>query len=231
MKRVILLFAIIGIWCGVVSAERYEVKVGDFSALKVMSSVNVDYVCSADSAGMASFTADPSMASVIGFTLAGDELRVAFTTDDLPTGPLPRVTVYSTFLTKVTNTSDSIVRVVSDLKCPTFSATQQGNGSVVVRNINAGKVDGRLLTGKGQVVLYGTTDKANYTMVGAGLIQADGLQAKEVNIKATGTGQIGCWVTDALIVKGLGSTTVYYRGNPSITKKFALGVKVEPLRQ
>lgn len=203
---------------------------GDFSTLKVTAPVNVDYVCSADSAGMAVFYADAPVSSCIGFTQSGDELRVSFTTDDVPAGPLPRVTVYSTFLTKVSNSADSTVRVISDVKCPTFSATQQGNGSVVVRNVQAEKVDAHLMTGKGQVVVYGRARKANYTMVGAGIIQGDGLEALDVNVKAGGTGQIGCWVTDNLVVKGVGSTTVYYRGTPKTIKKFALGVKIEPLK-
>ena len=232
MKRIFLMFAALGIVSlTMIGTERYELRVGDFSALKVSSGVNVDYKCSADSAGMAVFYADPAVSSVIGFTPSGDELRISFTTDEHPSASLPRVTVYSTFLTEVSNTSDSTVRVLSDIKCPTFKASQQGNGMIVVRNLNVGKVDAKLMTGKGQVILYGHCDKANFTMVGTGIIQADGLEAEKVNIKATGTGQIGCWATDELVVKGVGSTTIYYRGTPKVTKKFALGVKLSPLVQ
>lgn len=231
MQRISLLLVALCAFCVGYGAERYEVKVGDFSSLKVTAGVNVDYVCSADSAGMAVFYADSPMASYIGFTQSGDELRVSFTTDENPSGKVPRVTVYSTFLTKVSNSADSTVRIISDVKCPSFLAVQQGNGSIVVRNIRADKVDASLLTGRGQIVIYGKTKKANYTMVGTGIIQGDGLEADDVNVKAGGTGQIGCWATDNLVVKGVGSTTVFYRGNPKTIKKFALGVKIEPLKQ
>lgn len=231
MKRLtVLLLALCTLYI-VQGAERYEVKIGDFSALKVTSSINVDYVCQPDSAGMAVFYADAPMASCIGFTHSDDELRVSFTTDEIPDESLPRVTVYSSSLVKVSNTADSAVRVLSDIKCPTFRATQQGNGSIVVRNIVADNVKARLMTGNGKVILYGKANKANYTMIGAGLIQGDGLEAKEVSVKAGGTGQIGCWAVDTLTVKGVGSTTVYYRGTPPTIKKFALGVKIEPLKQ
>ena len=35
---------------------RYEVKVGDFKTLRVVNDINVEYVCSADSAGLAVFS-------------------------------------------------------------------------------------------------------------------------------------------------------------------------------
>lgn len=231
MKRLSLLLMALWTFSVMQGAERYEVKVGDFSTLKVTSGINVDYVCSADSAGMAVFYSDASMASCIGFIHSGDELRVSFTTDEVPSEALPRVTVYSTFLTKVSNSADSTLRILSDIKSPTFSATQQGNGTIVLRNIVADKVKAKLLTGNGRVLLYGKAQKANYTMVGAGLIQGDGLEADEVSVKAGGTGQIGCWACETLVVKGVGSTTVYYRGNPQTIKKYALGVKIEPLKQ
>ncbi|MDE5912576.1 MAG: hypothetical protein K2G81_02890, partial [Muribaculaceae bacterium] len=46
-------------------SKEYTVNVGDFNELKVTSAINVDYVCSADSAGKIRFTAEPDMVSAI----------------------------------------------------------------------------------------------------------------------------------------------------------------------
>lgn len=229
MKK-ILAFAVIALLASTAGAdELYRLTVGEFSRLKVTDAINVDYRQSADSAGQVVFRADPSIASNIAFTPSGDELKINFTTDTRPRGQVPTVTVYSTFLTQVVNTADSTVRIMTVTPCPSFSAKQEGNGRIVVRNVQATRVSAKLMTGNGQVIVYGKADEASLSMTGTGLIQADGLEAKNVKVSATGTGQVGCWATEELKVSGAGSTKVYYRGTPKVKKSFAVGVKVEPL--
>ena len=64
-------------------------------------------------------------------------------------------------------------------------------------------------------------------MVGTGTIQADELKADRVNCKIMGGGNIGCWATESLDVRGIGSTRIYYKGKPKIKK--VGGGKVLPL--
>lgn len=45
------------------SVRKYEIAVNDFTALKVVEGVTVEYRASADSAGFARFTTTPEMAS------------------------------------------------------------------------------------------------------------------------------------------------------------------------
>lgn len=208
--------------------EDYSLKIGEFSRLKVIDGINVDYISNPDSAGVASFSSTHATASTIGFSNNNGELTISFTSTDVNRTGLPDVKVYSTFLTSVENAGDSTLRVLTVAPCPNFSAKQIGNGRMVVRDIKATKVRGTLSTGNGSVVINGKCDEALLKLAGTGTIQADGLEAIDVKCSAVGTGSIGCWPTKLLKIHGMGSTSIYYRGNPEI-KNRGVGVKVMPM--
>lgn len=230
MKPVISLIALLLAAVTAVHAETFTLNVGEFTRLKVEEGINVDYHrCERDSAGLVIFECDSKeVASVIGLTNQKQKLTVGFTTANENRLNIPTVHVYSSFLTAVENSGDSLVRVMSVKSCPEFKARQIGNGRIVVRDITATKVSASISTGRGTVVLYGKCDEAVLSMTGTGLLQADGLCANEVRVKTLGTGSVGCWPLRELKITGMGSTSVYYKGTPSISNK-AVGVKVEPL--
>ncbi|MDE6787366.1 MAG: DUF2807 domain-containing protein, partial [Muribaculaceae bacterium] len=58
-------------------------------------------------------------------------------------------------------------------------------------------------------------------------IQADRLEAVNVNCKMLGNGSIGCWPVEKLKIMGIGNTKIYYKGSPEIEKKG--GGKLFPL--
>lgn len=210
--------------------QHYAIKVQEFNSLKVINAVNVDYRCDRDSAGLAVFDCDPSIASTLMFGNQDGRLTIQLATEGVAIADLPTVTVYSSFLTSVENSADSTVRVLSLTPTPKFSATVIGNGMLTVRGIDATKVDGSLKTGKGTMVLRGRCNEASLKFFGTGTIQADDLEACLVNVTASGTGQIGVWPTQELKVKGMGSTTIYYRGDPKIKKgPLTVGVKIKKL--
>jgi len=208
--------------------ETYTINTGEFSRLKIIDGINVDYICSPDSAGIATFAATKDMASNIGFANNKGELTISLTTTDISTQGRPSVKLYSSFLTSIENSGDSLVRVLTVAPCPAFSVKQVGNGRMVVRDINATRVNASLATGNGTVVVYGKCEEASLKLTGTGTVQADELEAKTVKCSAYGTGTIGCWPTGVLKVHGMGSTRIYYRGKPEI-KSRAVGVKIEPL--
>lgn len=208
--------------------QNYQLIVDNFSRLKVKDGLSVDYRCNADSAGYVVFTARPDEAAYIGVTNKKGELTVALTAQKEHPTVLPKVTVYSSYLTSVENTGDGAVRVLNNERNTDFSAKLSGDGSLVVRDVRADRVKAKITLGSGQIVIYGDCDEASLNMTGKGLIQADGLKAKEVKCSAYGTGSIGCYPTEILKIHGMASTTIYYRGNPEIINR-ALGVKIEPL--
>ena len=196
-----ILTPIIALICGVAAygqnLTKYELKVGEFNELKVVDGINVDYKCNNDSAGLAVFTSLPEKASAFIFNNKKGKLSMQISTESVGMKDMPTVTVYSKYLTKVENSGGSIVRV---------------------------EVNGKIATGNGTLVLDGSCEKANYTFMGTGVIQADGMKAELVSVKASGTGSIGVWAVSKLSIMGAGSTKVYYKGNPEI-KNRSVGIK------
>lgn len=228
MKRyVIAALCVMSIMVAHAQGTKYELSVGDFSELKVSNGVNVDYKCNPDSAGSVVFTATADKASVLMFSNNKNRLEVQISTDGIKYNNLPTVTVYSRFLTKVENSGDSLVRVLSSSSGPNFKARLVGNGRLVVRDVDAVQVDASINTGNGLLVLYGKCSSAKFNNTGTGNIQADELLSSKAKCVQVGTGSIGCSVSDELTIYGA-SGKVYYHGNP-IVKNRSIGVKVLPL--
>lgn len=229
-KIVSLMLCVFTAFGAFAQSKQHVINIGDFNEVKVIGNINVDYVASADSAGLVCFTAEPSVASAIEVSIKKGRLKINAKKDDgvAAVESLPTLTIYSGSLLKVENEGDSTVRVLSSVAVPNFSARLIGNGAVVVRNIKATSVDCSLLAGHGRMVVYGSCKDAKFNLAGTGIIQADGLKAVNANCFATGTGEIGV-NAEKLKVNGAGSATIYYVGKPEITKSFSLGVKVLPL--
>lgn len=209
--------------------SRYELDIKDFSELKVIEGINVNYVCNTDSAGRAVFIADDKMASILMFSNSKGRLEMQIATDGIDYDNIPTVTVYSKFLTKVENCGDSTVRVISVAPTPQFKARVIGNGRLIVKDIDATHIDGSIDTGNGQLILYGKTTSSKLSCTGSGTIQADELISNDTKCVMLGTGTIGCQALNTLNIVGVSSGKVYYKGQPSTIKKRFVGVKVIPL--
>lgn len=209
---------------------RYELDLGDFSELKVIEGINVDYKCNPDSAGKAVFYTTADKAAALMFTPKKTRLQIELAADCEGYTGLPTITVYSRFLTKVENCGDSLVRVLSVADCPEFKARIMGNGRLVVRKITAVTVNGSIDTGNGTLVINGSCDNARLSYTGgSGAIQADDLVAKDVKCTLWGTGSIGCHVTEKLTIVGASSGHIYYKGNPTKIKNNSVGIDIVPL--
>lgn len=232
LRRMAPALALIFALCAATAAaspRTHTLKVGQFNKINVTDDINVVYRCVPDSTGTIAFTADESMAKAFIFTNNKGCLRVQINTEMVHRPELPTVYLYSDYLTSVENGGLGTLTVEGPQPCPEFKATQMGNGRVIVEDVNATEVKATLATGNGTIVLGGKCTKASLRMVGAGSIQADRLQAEEVTCSIFGGGSIGCWAESLLKVKGIGSTKIYYNGNPSIKKSG--GGKLFPLEQ
>lgn len=227
MKRITRLILLISIIAATITAsaddfQTYSINVGQFDRLKVFNDVNVIYRSVPDSTGMAVFQGGRAMADIFYFTNNDGTLTIQtnISPEDASAGPSepPTVYLYSDYLTMVENSSDGEVSVLCTVPVPTFKAKQIGNGNVRAENVNATNVEAAVLTGNGQVTISGQCQKASLRMVGAGLIMADQLKAGRVKCKILGSGAIGCWPISSLEVRGIGSTKIYYKGNPEIKK-------------
>lgn len=222
LTSIIMALAVLGL--NAQTLTKYELNVGEFHELKVVDGINVDYRCNPDSAGLAVFTSMPDKASAFIFNNNKGKLSMQISTESVGVKDMPLVTVYSEYLTKVENSGDSTVRVLSVARGPKFNATLIGNGRLAVRDLQFTDVTGKIATGNGTLVLDGKCDRANISFMGTGVIQADGLMAQQVSVKASGTGSIGVWAVKNLSLVGAGSTKVYYKGEPEI-KNRTVGIK------
>lgn len=214
MAALMMLLAILG-----VNAKEYTLPLGQFSKLSIDDNVNVVYIGGDGSPGRITYEGDQKFAKAFIITHKGDKLRVQVETEFVNDPELPTLYVYSDFLKQASNSSDKTLTIKKVAPCPEFSVTLIGNGAIVVDDIQATKISASIKTGNGSIVLAGHCQSANFLMLGNGTIQADRLEAAEVDCKNWGSGTIGCWAVNKLKTKGLASTKVYYKGTPEITQK------------
>lgn len=226
MKKIF--FSILCLLClaPVAKADDYALDVKDFSQLKVTDGINVIYRCNPDSAGMVTFSCAPSEVSQLMFQNTKNTLKIELADDGHLLPRVPVVTVYSSFLQKVENSGDSTVYVFSPAPAAQFTARIVGNGTIIATGLHDTKVEGKIDTGKGHLVLRGKAQEVVLSNTGTGRIEAGGLEATTGKCKLLGTGPIDCHITNEVTIMGLGSGTVYLKGKPTI-KNRTLGVKVE----
>lgn len=224
MRRFNFFLLFIAIFCSSISSLaqdrlfNYEVKIGQFDKLCIQDNVNVIYRCNPDSTGYAHWRGKSHFDDSFIFSNNNGKLTVQVMTDDVNDPELPTLFLYSDFLTNVNSSSVQTVKVETLSPTASFKATLIGNGNLIVHSIKATKLEGVLNTGNGQLILSGTSTQAKYKMIGTGTIQADAVKAENVTCAILGSGSIGCWPMEMLKVSGLGSTKIYYRGNPDVKK-------------
>ena len=97
-----------------------------------------------------------------------------------------------------------------------------------MRGLDANEVKGTMRLGHGTLILTGRCNDAKLKLTGTGVIQADELTATEATVNASGTGSVGVNATSTLNVYGMGSTAIYYIGDPVI-KNRSVGLKLNKL--
>lgn len=208
---------------------HYELKFDEFHELKVVDGINVDYYCDPAKAGKVEFEAAPDVASAVMFEPSKGKLSIKLALRDGSYRNLPTVRVYSSYLTKVSNEGDSLVRVMSTAAGPNFYCRVMGNGRLSVRDIQVTNAEVSILSGHGTISIFGSAHNARLKVTGAGQIQADELKANDVDCTVTGTGIINCYATEKLKYGGMGSGKVFYRGTPEIKKGLLTTAKIAPI--
>lgn len=199
--------------------QDYRFDFRQFSTLCVQDNVNVIYNCSTDSVATVTYSGMPDFENAFIFTDNNGTLKIQVSTEDVGKPDLPTIYVTSNHLIKVENYSDFNVNVMSLASCDSFTASLVGNGLITVNDINARSVKGVITTGMGKIILSGRCDDATLKMTGAGTIEADRLKSINTTCKIFGGGRISTFTTGKLSTRGIGSTKIYYRGHPEISKK------------
>ena len=227
MNRILLSASALLLFSAAVSAQEaahtYNVKVGDFTELKVDDNINVVYSNNPDSVGMARFVTAKNPDAVMFNNNKKGTLTIRVATDDVNKPYLPTVFVYSDFLQSVKNSADSTVRIVAMKPVPEFKLQTSANGKIIAKTVEATTVRAQLNTGKGVIILGGKCSEGQLKLIGTGEIQADQLVCTNISCRMLGTGTIGCNVSGVLSIKGSGTGKVYYKGKPSDIKTSTLG--------
>lgn len=229
MKRT--LFALISLFALGLAAlaaepQRYCLDVKDFAELKIIDGLNVEWRSHPDSVGLVTFTTTPDIVPNIMLQNNKKTLKIQLADTDFPLRHLPKITVYSSFLSKAENSGDSTLTVVNPPASAELKLRVVGNGTLTATGIHATTVEAKIDTGRGQITLDGQAQWVKLRNVGTGNINAAGLKAEKGSLTIGGTGDIECQVSSELTVTGLGSGKVYCTGNPA-TKNRTLGtVKV-----
>ncbi|MDD2961459.1 MAG: DUF2807 domain-containing protein [Muribaculaceae bacterium] len=234
MKKVltVVLFALIA--CITLHAEdyqNYEVKIGDFTNLRITDHINVIYSTNPDSIGYAQFSCSPKLADAVIFTNnKKGRLTIQISTDAVDNPKLPTVFVYSNFLQDVNNEADSTVRIAEMTSVPKIRFRTTANGKIIAPTVKATSIEASVATGKGIIIVGGKCTDASLKLTGTGEIQADKLECTNAECRLLGTGSIGCNVADRLVIRGSGTGKVYYVGTPKEIKTYQLGsIKAIPL--
>lgn len=203
-----------------VSAKEFSLPVGQFSKIQVDDNVNVIYVGGDGTPSRVRYEGDQKFAKAFIITNNGDKLRVQVDTPFVEDPELPTLYLYSDFLKQANLSSESTLKIDQAAPCSEISLTLMGNGTIVANNLKATKISAAIKTGNGTISIEGHCQTAKFKMYGSGTIQADRLEAAEVDCNPIiGNGSIGCWPVNDLKVRGIGTTKIYYKGNPEIDKK------------
>lgn len=202
-----------------VSGKEFTLPVGQFSKVQVDDNVNVIYIGGDGTPSRVRYEGDQDFARAFIITQKGDKLRIQVETEFVENPNLPTLYIYSDFLKSASISSESTLKIDASAPCSEISLSLMGNGTIVANNMKATKISAAVKTGNGTISIQGHCQTAKFTMLGSGTIQADQLEATEVNCTVIGNGSIGCWPVNKLKVLGVGTTKIYYKGDPEIDKK------------
>jgi hypothetical protein len=216
MKKLIFALATLLTTAIGVQAENVFYKVGPFHKLSVRGDVDIVYRVNPDSTGMARYDDADFPEEPFNLSINKGKLNVRRSPD--ATGKRPVLYLWSDFLMEATNEGVGEMSIALGASAPEFSATMIGNGKIMVDNLNVTVLNAAVKTGNGSIVMSGKCPEAYLSMIGAGIIQADNLDAELVDCKVIGTGTIGCNPLETLKIHGIGTTKIYYKGTPTISK-------------
>lgn len=217
MKCLLSILTLLFLSCCCISARQMVYNVGPFDSLNQKGNVNIVYRNVPDSVGLACYYSDTDYSDALDVTSRDGKLTIKEVSRH-NLGKLPTIYVYSDYLTQVKSEGNATVEVELNAVTPTFSATLVGNGRIICNAVNTQKASASINTGNGTIVMRGECENADFKLTGTGVIQADELEAIMVKCMCLGTGSIGCNPLKTLDVRGIGTTKIYYLGNPEIKK-------------
>ncbi|MFT2009655.1 head GIN domain-containing protein [Pontibacter sp. 13R65] len=85
------------------------------------------------------------------------------------------------------------------------------------------------MSGAAKIDLSGRADNMKLELSGASKVMADKLEAKKVEVEASGASKVNVFAKESLEINASGASHVAYRGSPSITSETSAAAKVSKL--
>jgi hypothetical protein len=161
---------------------------------------------------------DDNIMPLIETDVSGDKLTISHGKHHL------RPTVFEVFITvkdlagvAISGSGDIIGkgRFVTD----TFYAEISGSGDVDLE-VETGKLESKI-SGSGSIRLAGKAQDYRVSISGSGEINAFDVEAENISVKISGSGDCRVYATESLDAKISGSGDVYYKGRPRINTKIS----------
>ncbi len=105
-----------------------------------------------------------------------------------------------------------------NIKGPDFKLDISGASDVTIDNASVDNLTIKFSGAANVSIKAGTVKTAEYRISGTGDIDAKKLEANEVNAVISGAGNIDVWAVQKLDAKVSGTGSIYYKGNPVVTK-------------
>ena len=103
---------------------------------------------------------------------------------------------------------------MDDFDCSNIEIRNSGSGDIDIKDLVATEVVDIILSGSGDIVIYGKARKGIYSLSGSGNIEADDFKVDHCEAANSGSGDIYCYVYDFLDAIISGSGDIIYSGSP-----------------
>ena len=242
---VLMLLSVAGVKAQTVTrSKKYitqeEKNAGNFSAIKVLGSPDVEYRQSNHSKTTVSIYGSDNLVDLLevntvngvlhvnikkGVNIHGGErrLKVIASSPSLAQVDIQGSSDVSLKGTiKGTNIRLNIIGSgdidAENLNYTDISVAVKGSGDVVLKNMKVDNVNA-LVAGSGDIDMKGTAQRAILTVNGSGDISAGNLVATNVTATVSGSGDIECYASKQLNARVNGSGEIEYKGKPSVVNK------------
>ena len=194
--------------------ETFTFNVGEVTEIRVEMLCNIVYHSAPSDT--VTLEVQPNLAEHIRVEESGGILTVRATRNInvTGTGNTPVLTVSSPSLNRVSHAGAGRFTAVDPIVGNDFTfsiaGAAEGKAELHVQNLSVS------LAGAGNLELSGTADKADFSMTGAGRLDALDLQTRTASINLAGVGTVSISCSDSLSVTAGGVGTVEYRGSPTL---------------
>lgn len=222
---VLLFLSVAGVEAQTVTpSKKYITKelnnVGNFSAVTVLGSTDVEYRQNSGSATKVSVYGSDNLVDLVEVSAVNGVLHVSLKKGVRINSGERRLKVIasSSALNRVDIKGSADVHLKGMIKGADLKLNISGSGDIEAENLQYTGISCSV-QGSGDVELKGSTRQATLTVKGSGDIKADKLTADNVVANISGSGDITCYASGKLDAKVSGSGDIEYKGSPSVVNK------------